>query len=53
MTQDRLGVYLPVEHIDNPKYVSHCLPVPDLAMLTRARGYAEKEGDARSFHPKV
>ncbi|KAJ3901562.1 Het-C-domain-containing protein [Lentinula edodes] len=35
VTADRLGVYLPVEHIDNPK------------------GYAEKEGDARSFHPKL
>ncbi|KAJ4485648.1 Het-C-domain-containing protein [Lentinula aciculospora] len=35
VTADRLGVYLPVEHIDNPK------------------GYAEKEGDARDFHPKL
>ncbi|KAG6911350.1 hypothetical protein DXG01_001021 [Tephrocybe rancida] len=35
VTADRLGVYLPVEHIDNPK------------------GYAEKEGDARGFHPKL
>ncbi|KAF9039899.1 heterokaryon incompatibility Het-C [Panaeolus papilionaceus] len=35
VTADRLGVYLPVEHIDNPK------------------GYAEKEGDARQFHPKL
>lgn len=35
MTPERLGVYLPVEHIDNPK------------------GYAEKEGDARQFHPKL
>ncbi|KAJ3509499.1 hypothetical protein NLJ89_g5198 [Agrocybe chaxingu] len=35
VTADRLGVYLPVEHIDNPK------------------GYAEKEGDARNFHPKL
>jgi len=35
VTPDRLGVYLPVEHIDNPK------------------GYAEKEGDARQFHPKL
>ncbi|KAJ2923604.1 hypothetical protein H1R20_g13491, partial [Candolleomyces eurysporus] len=35
ITPDRLGVYLPVEHIDNPK------------------GYAEKEGDARRFHPKL
>ncbi|KAF8667700.1 Het-C protein [Rhizoctonia solani] len=35
ITPDRLGVYLPVEHIDNPK------------------GYAEKEGDARQFHPKL
>ncbi|KDR85638.1 hypothetical protein GALMADRAFT_218734 [Galerina marginata CBS 339.88] len=35
VTADRLGVYLPVEHIDNPK------------------GYAEAEGDARSFHPKL
>ncbi|KAG9105406.1 hypothetical protein FRC07_009308, partial [Ceratobasidium sp. 392] len=35
ITADRLGVYLPVEHIDNPK------------------GYAEKEGDARQFHPKL
>ncbi|KIM47583.1 hypothetical protein M413DRAFT_203701 [Hebeloma cylindrosporum] len=35
ITADRLGVYLPVEHIDNPK------------------GYAEKEGDARLFHPKL
>ncbi|KAF4611401.1 hypothetical protein D9613_004172 [Agrocybe pediades] len=35
VTADRLGVYLPVEHIDNP------------------RGYAEKEGDARNFHPKL
>jgi hypothetical protein len=35
VTADRLGVYLPVEHIDNPK------------------GYAEKEGDAREFHPKL
>ncbi|KAF9531855.1 heterokaryon incompatibility Het-C [Crepidotus variabilis] len=35
VTADRLGVYLPVEHIDNPK------------------GYAEKEGDARKFHPKL
>ncbi|KAK7686586.1 hypothetical protein QCA50_010186 [Cerrena zonata] len=35
VTPDRLGVYLPVEHIDNPK------------------GYAEKEGDAREFHPKL
>ncbi|KAJ7103095.1 Het-C-domain-containing protein [Mycena belliarum] len=35
VTADRLGVYLPVEHIDNPK------------------GYAAKEGDARSFHPKL
>ncbi|KAJ7705120.1 Het-C-domain-containing protein [Mycena metata] len=33
VTPERLGVYLPVEHIDNPK------------------GYAEKEGDARRFHP--
>lgn len=35
VTADRLGVYLPIEHIDNPK------------------GYAEKEGDARQFHPKL
>ncbi|TFK17376.1 Het-C-domain-containing protein [Coprinopsis marcescibilis] len=35
ITEERLGVYLPVEHIDNPK------------------GYAEKEGDARRFHPKL
>ncbi|KAA1471379.1 Het-C-domain-containing protein [Dentipellis sp. KUC8613] len=35
VTPDRLAVYLPVEHIDNPK------------------GYAEKEGDARRFHPKL
>ncbi|KAJ3750923.1 Het-C-domain-containing protein [Lentinula detonsa] len=35
VTADRLEVYLPVEHIDNPK------------------GYAEKEGDARNFHPKL
>ncbi|KAH6912796.1 heterokaryon incompatibility Het-C [Coprinopsis sp. MPI-PUGE-AT-0042] len=35
VTADRLGVYLPVEHIDNPK------------------GYAEKEGDAREFHPNL
>uniref|UniRef100_A0A8H7XZN1 Heterokaryon incompatibility Het-C n=1 Tax=Psilocybe cubensis TaxID=181762 RepID=A0A8H7XZN1_PSICU len=35
VTADRLGVYLPVEHIDNPK------------------GYAEAEGDARQFHPKL
>jgi len=35
VTPERLGVYLPVEHIDNPK------------------GYAEKEGDARRFHPKL
>ncbi|KAJ6623117.1 heterokaryon incompatibility protein Het-C-domain-containing protein [Mycena sp. CBHHK59/15] len=35
ITAERLGVYLPVEHIDNPK------------------GYAEKEGDARQFHPKL
>ncbi|KAJ7150218.1 Het-C-domain-containing protein [Mycena filopes] len=35
VTPERLGVYLPVEHIDNPK------------------GYAEKEGDARQFHPKL
>ncbi|KDQ14438.1 hypothetical protein BOTBODRAFT_32569 [Botryobasidium botryosum FD-172 SS1] len=35
ITADRLGVYLPVEHIDNPK------------------GYAEKEGDARRYHPKL
>ncbi|KAF7307409.1 Het-C-domain-containing protein [Mycena indigotica] len=35
VTAERLGVYLPVEHIDNPK------------------GYAEKEGDARRFHPKL
>ncbi|KAF8921834.1 heterokaryon incompatibility protein Het-C-domain-containing protein [Mucidula mucida] len=35
VTADRLGVYLCVEHIDNPK------------------GYAEKEGDARQFHPKL
>ncbi|EPQ60148.1 Het-C-domain-containing protein [Gloeophyllum trabeum ATCC 11539] len=35
VTPDRLGVYLPVEHIDNPK------------------GYAEKEGDARQYHPKL
>ncbi|KAF5310722.1 hypothetical protein D9619_007668 [Psilocybe cf. subviscida] len=35
VTADRLGVYLPVEHIDNPK------------------GYAEKEGDARAYHPKL
>ncbi|KAJ3830304.1 Het-C-domain-containing protein [Lentinula raphanica] len=35
VTADRLGVYLPVEHIDNPK------------------GYAEKEGDARDYHPKL
>ncbi|KAI0756549.1 heterokaryon incompatibility protein Het-C-domain-containing protein [Daedaleopsis nitida] len=35
VTADRLGVYLPTEHIDNPK------------------GYAEKEGDARQFHPKL
>ncbi|EKM61451.1 uncharacterized protein PHACADRAFT_248072 [Phanerochaete carnosa HHB-10118-sp] len=35
VTPDRLRVYLPVEHIDNPK------------------GYAEKEGDARQFHPKL
>ncbi|EIN14403.1 Het-C-domain-containing protein [Punctularia strigosozonata HHB-11173 SS5] len=35
VTADRLGVYLPVEHIDNPK------------------GYAEKEEDARQFHPKL
>lgn len=33
VTAQRLGVYLPVEHIDNPK------------------GYAEKEGDPRQFHP--
>ncbi|KAL0951712.1 hypothetical protein HGRIS_008387 [Hohenbuehelia grisea] len=35
VTPERLGVYLPVEHIDNPK------------------GYAEKEGDARQYHPKL
>ncbi|KDQ14443.1 hypothetical protein BOTBODRAFT_110023 [Botryobasidium botryosum FD-172 SS1] len=35
VTPDRLGVYLPVEHIDNPK------------------GYGEKEGDARRFHPSL
>jgi len=35
VTPERLGVYLPVEHIDNPK------------------GYAEKEGDARQFHPRL
>ncbi|KAF8273017.1 Het-C-domain-containing protein [Lactarius quietus] len=35
VTAERLGVYLPVEHIDNPK------------------GYAEKEGDARRYHPKL
>ncbi|KAI0274933.1 heterokaryon incompatibility Het-C [Gloeopeniophorella convolvens] len=35
VTPERLGVYLPVEHIDNPK------------------GYAEKEGDARRFHPRL
>ncbi|GJE86244.1 heterokaryon incompatibility protein Het-C domain-containing protein [Phanerochaete sordida] len=35
VTPDRLGVYLPVEHIDNPK------------------GYGEKEGDPRRFHPKL
>ncbi|THH19681.1 hypothetical protein EW146_g1532 [Bondarzewia mesenterica] len=35
VTADRLRVYLPVEHIDNPK------------------GYAEKEGDARQFHPML
>ncbi|PIL31522.1 hypothetical protein GSI_06224 [Ganoderma sinense ZZ0214-1] len=35
VTSERLGVYLPVEHIDNPK------------------GYAEKEGDARQFHPSL
>ncbi|KAF7307412.1 Heterokaryon incompatibility protein het-c [Mycena indigotica] len=39
VTAERLGVYLPVEHIDNPKRVSI--------------GYAEKEGDARRFHPKL
>ncbi|KAG8965531.1 hypothetical protein FRC03_000441 [Tulasnella sp. 419] len=35
VTAERLGVYLPIEHIDNPK------------------GYAEKEGDARQFHPNL
>ncbi|KAK0486384.1 heterokaryon incompatibility Het-C [Armillaria novae-zelandiae] len=35
LTPQRLGVYLPIEHIDNPK------------------GYAEKEGDARQFHPAL
>ncbi|KAK7063818.1 heterokaryon incompatibility protein HET-C [Favolaschia claudopus] len=35
VTAERLGVYLPVEHIDNPK------------------GYGEKEGDPRQFHPKL
>ncbi|KAH8120007.1 Het-C-domain-containing protein [Phellopilus nigrolimitatus] len=35
VTADRLAVYLPVEHIDNPK------------------GYSEKEGDARKFHPRL
>ncbi|ESK96198.1 heterokaryon incompatibility protein het-c [Moniliophthora roreri MCA 2997] len=35
VTSERLGVYLPVEHIDNPK------------------GYAEKEGDARYYHPNL
>ncbi|KAJ6486163.1 Het-C-domain-containing protein [Mycena vitilis] len=35
VTAERLGVYLPVEHIDNPK------------------GYGEKEGDPRRFHPKL
>jgi len=35
VTADRLGVYLPIEHIDNPK------------------GYGEKEGDPRQFHPKL
>ncbi|KIJ29126.1 hypothetical protein M422DRAFT_37079 [Sphaerobolus stellatus SS14] len=35
ITPERLGVYLPVEHIDNPK------------------GYGGKEGDARTFHPKL
>ncbi|KAG8965532.1 hypothetical protein FRC03_000442, partial [Tulasnella sp. 419] len=34
-TEERLGVYLPVEHIDNPK------------------GYAQVEGDARRYHPKL
>ncbi|KAJ7146223.1 heterokaryon incompatibility protein Het-C-domain-containing protein [Mycena epipterygia] len=40
VTPERLGVYLPVEHIDNPKQVP-------------TQGYAEKEGDARKFHPKL
>ncbi|KAI0692980.1 heterokaryon incompatibility protein Het-C-domain-containing protein [Cytidiella melzeri] len=35
VTKDRLGVYLPVEHIDNPK------------------GYAQVEGDARQYDPRL
>ena len=51
VTKDRLGVYLPVEHIDNPKYV--ILADFSRHLLTQTRGYAEEEGDARQYDRRL
>jgi hypothetical protein len=52
VTEERLGVYLPVEHIDNPKVcmliLLNCNPPTELF----TQGYGEGE-DARKYHPKL
>lgn len=54
VTDERLGVYLPTEHIDNPKV---CLVPPlHVQKLTFAdQGYAADQpgGDARKFDPRL
>ncbi|TFK56504.1 Het-C-domain-containing protein [Heliocybe sulcata] len=45
VTPERLGVYLPV--------ASSVLEILFLEHIDNPKGYAEKEGDAREYHPKL
>jgi hypothetical protein len=54
VTSDRLGVYLPVvrtisSHNGPPKHMRF----RPQEHIDNPKGYAEKEGDARQFHPKL
>ena len=47
VTEDRLGVYLPVEHIDNPRYIS-CTTLPPSSSYLLG-GMLKKKGTPEPF----
>lgn len=55
VTEERLGVYLPVEHIDSPKVRAETVTTGPDADIRVVQGYAADQpgGDARKFDPRL